>query len=448
VPGDPKDDDPYVSALEHGARLFNREQFFEAHEVWEEIWKRESGDRRLLIHGLIQAAAAYVKWQRGEPSGTAKLLQRASEKLRRAREPEALRIAEELAASLEAWMVAIASPGAHVVAESPPFPRVSFGFRKSDSTPILITGAAGNLGSFLARHLLPHYHDLRLMYHRRPLPEDLARAPNVEAVQAALADPRTLALAVAGIDVVVHFAGVLFAPRPERFLPVTNTLWFGNLLEAALSANVGRVILISFSHVEGPTSFEQPATGRLDRDPISSHARTRLEEERLLFERTRGTQTTPVVLRLGMVYGRGILMIEAARWLARRRLLAVWPEPTMYQLISTIDAMRAIEAAVTRPGIEGVYHVGDEKPVTLQDFLDETCRTWGYPRPWRAPFWSILAAAGLCELFATMFRTKSPLTRDFVRIGRVPHWGDTRRFRRELLPNLEYPNFEAGLSTL
>jgi nucleoside-diphosphate-sugar epimerase len=448
VPGDPRDDKSYPSALDRGARLFNREKFFEAHEVWEEIWKRESGDRRLLLHGLIQAAAAYVKWRRGEPSGTVKLLQRASEKLRRVREPNALRIAGELAASLEAWIAAIASPGAHAVAEHPPFPRVSIGSRKSDATPILITGAAGNLGSLLARHLLPHNHDLRLMYHRRLLPDDLARAPNVEAFQADLANPQTVAPAVAGVGVVVHFAGVLFAPRPERFLPVTNTLWFGNLVDAALDANVGRVILISFPHVEGPTSFERPATGRLDRDPISSHARTRLEEERLLFERTRGTQTAPVVLRLGMVYGRGILMIEAARWLARRRLLAVWPEPTMDQLISTIDAMRAIEAAVTKPGIEGVYHVGDEKPVTLQYFLDEACRTWGYPRPWRAPFWSILAAAGLCELFATMFRTKSPLTRDFVRIGRVPHWGDTRRFRRELLPKLEYPNFEAGISTL
>jgi hypothetical protein len=28
---------------------------------------------------------------------------------------------------------------------------------------------------------------------------------------------------VRGADVIVHFAGVLFAPRPERFLAETNT---------------------------------------------------------------------------------------------------------------------------------------------------------------------------------------------------------------------------------
>jgi nucleoside-diphosphate-sugar epimerase len=300
----------------------------------------------------------------------------------------------------------------------------------------------------LARYLLARGHRLRLMIHRKPLPEDLARVPNASVVKADLALPATLPPAVEGVHVIVHFAGVLFAPHPERFLPETNTRWFANLLDAALAAGVRRVILISFPHVEGPTSFERPATGRLDREPISVHARTRLAEERLLFERTQGTATTPVVLRLGMVYGRGILMIDAARWLARRRLLAVWPEPTVYQLISEADAMRAIEAAIQKPGANGIYHVGDEKPVTLQHFLDEASVEWKCPRPWRVPFWSVLAAASLCELFASLFHTKSPLTRDFVRLGRVSHWGDTRRAREELIRDLEYPTFEAGRSTL
>src|SRR5262245_50810835 len=144
------------------------------------------------------------------------------------------------------------------------------------------------------------------MYHRRPLPADVINAPNVRCVKADLGDPATLSPAVREVGTVVHFAGVLFAPRPERFLPVTNTGWFSNLLGASLEAGVRRIVLISFPHVEGITSVARPATGRLDRQPISVHARTRLEEEKLLMSRTQGTATTPVVLRLGMVYGRGI----------------------------------------------------------------------------------------------------------------------------------------------
>lgn len=313
---------------------------------------------------------------------------------------------------------------------------------------ILITGAAGNLGGLLAHHLLTSGSRLRLMQHRRPLPDTLRRAPNVEVVHADLAVPETLPPAVDGVDVVVHFAGVLFAPRPERFLTETNTRWFDNLLNAALEAHVRRVVLISFPHVEGPTSPDHPAIGRLDGSPVSVHARTRLQEERALLTRSRGTETTPVVLRLGMVYGRGVLMIEAARWLARRRLLAVWRDPTWVQLVSTIDCLRAIESAVSKDGVEGIYHVGDDKPVTLQSFLDRACSAWGHPGPTRLPLWLIYTAATLCELYATLAGTPAPLTRDFIRIGRVSYWGDTRRTRAELLARLEYPTLEEGLATL
>ena len=313
---------------------------------------------------------------------------------------------------------------------------------------ILITGAAGNLGGLLARHLVKNHHTLRLMYHRRPLAPDLINAANVTAVHADLAKPETLTPAVAGVDVVVHFAGILFAPRPEKFLPVTNTEWFSNLVDAALKASVKRIILISFPHVEGPTSPENPATGRLDRKPVSAHATTRLEEERLLFKKTEGTQTTPVVLRLGMVYGRGILMIDAARWLAERRLLGVWREPVTFQLISTNDYLRATEAAIVKPGIRGIYHVGDEKPVTLQEFLDNACDVWKCRRPFRVPVWSVYAVASACELVAAILKKPSPLTRDFITIGRVSHWGDTQRAREELIPELIYPTLDDGLATL
>ncbi len=262
------------------------------------------------------------------------------------------------------------------------------------------------------------------------------------------ARPDTLGAAVRDADVVVHFAGVLFAPRPERFLPDTNVRWFSNLVEASLQAGVRRIILISFPHVEGPTSVDEPATGRLDRHPVSVHAQTRLEEERLLFARTRGTVTTPIVLRLGMVYGPGILMVEAAHWLARRRLLSVWKDPTWIHLVSTADYLNAVEAAILKPNVEGIYHIGDDRPVTLQHFLGEACRVWGYPPPHRMPLWMIYTAAWLSECFGAIARAPSPLTRDFIRIGRVSYFGDTRRARKHLNPRIAYPTLKEGLLTL
>lgn len=312
----------------------------------------------------------------------------------------------------------------------------------------LITGAAGNLGSHLARHLASKGWPLRLMVHRTPLPDDLRAGQTVTAVHADLSRPGTLPAAVEGCDAVIHFAGVLFSPRPERFLPETNTRWFSNLVDAAIAARVKKVILVSFPHVEGATTAAEPATGRIDRHPASVHAQTRLAEERLLLERTRGTETTAVILRLGMVYGRGILMIDAARWLAEHRLLAVWREPTWIQLVSTSDYLAAAEAAIVKSEVHGTYHVGDEQPVTLQHFLDEACRVWGCARPYRLPLPLIYTAAWLCEAFATIARTRSPLTCDFITIGRVSYWGDTSRTRAELLPKLQHATLSKGLATL
>lgn len=318
----------------------------------------------------------------------------------------------------------------------------------ADSPTILITGAAGNLGAHLARHLQPKGYPLRLMFHKTPLEKDLADATNVTSIQADLAKPETLAAAVRGADVVVHFAGVLFAPRPEKFLPETNTIWFANLMDSCARAQVDRVVLVSFPHVEGETTVDSPATGRLDAEPISVHARTRLEEERLLFERASEHAISPLVLRLGMVYGRGILMIDAARWLAERRLLAVWNEPTWIHLLSTADFLTATEAAITLPEAQGIYHVGDEQPITLQEFLATACRIWQLRPPRRLPIWMIYAAATLCEFFSLVTNRPSPLTRDFIRIGRVSYVGDTRRAREELIPVLQHPTLSSGSSTL
>ncbi|MFA6745713.1 MAG: NAD(P)-dependent oxidoreductase, partial [Bacteroides graminisolvens] len=86
--------------------------------------------------------------------------------------------------------------------------------------------------------------------------------------------------------------------------------------------------------MEGETTPENPATGRLDGDPISVHATTRLREEKDLFRKCAEANIEAVSLRVGMVYGKGILMIDVAEWFSRHYLLGIWKEPTYIHLIS------------------------------------------------------------------------------------------------------------------
>jgi nucleoside-diphosphate-sugar epimerase len=313
---------------------------------------------------------------------------------------------------------------------------------------VLITGAAGNLGSFLSRHMLAGPHQLKLMIHHHKLAPEIADHPNTVVYPADLARVETLHAACENTDCIVHFAGRLFAPQPERFLPETNVAYVRNLVSAALAAGVGKFILISFPHVEGESSPGKPASGTLLGSPGSVHARTRLEAEQHLFAACEANGMAPVSLRAGMIYERGVLMIEAAHRLLERRLLGVWRKPTWIHLISLPDFLCSVEAAIEGAAVRGVYGLGDEAPLTLQEFLDRSAVHWGTPKPWRAPGWAFYLAAWCVEAYALVFRTASPLTRDFIRIGMASYVSDTTRMRQELLPRLRYPSFDEGIELL
>jgi nucleoside-diphosphate-sugar epimerase len=215
---------------------------------------------------------------------------------------------------------------------------------------VLITGAAGNLGLLLSRHLLDGPHWLKLMVHHQMLPPEIANHPNVTIYPADLAREETLYGPCENTDCIVHFAGRLFAPQPERFLPETNVIYVKNLVSAALAARVGKFILISFPHVEGESRPENPARGKLPGSPRSVHARTRLQAEQHLFAACEANRMVPVSLRAGMIYARGVLMIEAAHRLLERRLLGVWREPTWIHLLSLPDFLGGVEAAIEGSG--------------------------------------------------------------------------------------------------
>ncbi len=55
--------------LLEGVRLFNVQQYFQSHEVWESLWHEVGGKERELLQGLIQIAAAYHHLSRGNTKG-------------------------------------------------------------------------------------------------------------------------------------------------------------------------------------------------------------------------------------------------------------------------------------------------------------------------------------------------------------------------------------------
>ena len=111
---------------------------------------------------------------------------------------------------------------------------------------VLMTGAAGGVGTMLRPLLAGHYEEVVLS--DRQAPEALA--PHERFVAAELGDPKALATACDGIDGIIHLGGHAHEGEWE-VIHSANITGCWNLFEAARQAGVGRVVFASSNHAIG-----------------------------------------------------------------------------------------------------------------------------------------------------------------------------------------------------
>ena len=62
--------------LEDGVMLFNSGRYYEAHEVWEDLWRLTSGPLKVCYQGMIQAAVGLYHLSNLNEAGAASQLQK------------------------------------------------------------------------------------------------------------------------------------------------------------------------------------------------------------------------------------------------------------------------------------------------------------------------------------------------------------------------------------
>ncbi len=61
--------EPVDPRITRGMELFNRGEFHDAHEVWEDVWRDTPGPERAFYQGLVQAAVCCFHAGRGNRGG-------------------------------------------------------------------------------------------------------------------------------------------------------------------------------------------------------------------------------------------------------------------------------------------------------------------------------------------------------------------------------------------
>jgi nucleoside-diphosphate-sugar epimerase len=117
---------------------------------------------------------------------------------------------------------------------------------------VLITGAAGRIGSSLAQQLKDRY-DLRLQY-RRTIPE---QRPTEDYVVADIKNYDAIAAALEGIDAVVHLAADPSTSASWESVRDDNIAGTYNVFEAARQQGVPKIIFGSTNHVMGMYDRDQ-----------------------------------------------------------------------------------------------------------------------------------------------------------------------------------------------
>jgi len=107
--------------LRQGIILFNSAEFFKAHEVWEELWLTARETDKLFLQGMIQLAAAFHHYTRGNLKGTKSLIEAGLDKLRKFPNEHRGTNLSALLRATNAWLEALTSGGLATVAE---FPRI------------------------------------------------------------------------------------------------------------------------------------------------------------------------------------------------------------------------------------------------------------------------------------------------------------------------------------
>lgn len=300
---------------------------------------------------------------------------------------------------------------------------------------ILVTGATGFLGSWVARSLVEVGYSLRTLVRSTSPLDGLAGLP-VELVQGDILDRRTLARAMDGIGAVVHCAGlVALRPRDREALYRVNVQGSRNVLEAAWARGLRVVFTSSIATIgasHAPDLRNERASWSGESASNAAYVESKRESEELALSlAARGLEV--VVLNPGTALGPGDLRFTSTQFVLHylRGAMRFYLGGGM-SFCDVRDVAAAYVAALRR-GRPGERYILAGVNLSYGQLLEELWQLTGLYRPMPVP-WPVAQGLALWSEAAAAFfeHPFEDLSLSLVRHGQMFAFADVSKATQTL----------------
>lgn len=239
---------------------------------------------------------------------------------------------------------------------------------------VLVTGAAGFIGSHLVDRLLERGDDVRALVRPGEDTRYLQTLADVEIRQGDVTDAASLTCAVKGVQRVYHLAARTGPWGPEEAYTAVNVQGVTNLIFAAMDAGVQRIV-----HTSSITVYGHHLRGVVAEDDgyhceQNPYSRSKIAGERAVFKLVNAHGAPVVVVRPAWVYGprdhasfgRLVSRIEQGKGLlignGKNHVPVVYVRDVAQGIIKAGEAGNQV--------VGQAYTLADDRPVTQIDYVN------------------------------------------------------------------------------